>query len=124
MTGVQTCALPICNFWHLSSGGPDSALFRSTDGGDTWSDVSKHPGFPSGMLGKIGVTVSPAQSNRVWALVECEKAGLYRSDDCGDTWQLISPNRDLLHRPWYYTHVFADSTHSDTVYVTNFQMWK
>jgi len=112
------------NFWHLSSGGPDSALFRSTDGGDTWSEVSKHPGFPSGMLGKIGVTVSPAQSNRVWALVECEKAGLYRSDDCGDTWQLMSPNRDLLHRPWYYTHVFADTIHPDTVYVTNFQMWK
>jgi photosystem II stability/assembly factor-like uncharacterized protein len=76
------------------------------------------------MLGKIGVTVSPAQSNRVWALVECEKAGLYRSDDCGDTWQLMSPNRDLLHRPWYYTHVFADTIHPDTVYVTNFQMWK
>ena len=112
------------NFWHLSSGGPDSALFRSTDGGDTWSEVSKYPGFPSGMLGKIGVTVSPAQSNRVWVLVECEKSGLYRSDDGGDTWQLISPNRDLLHRPWYYTHVFADSTHSDTVYVTNFDMWK
>ena len=97
---------------------------RSTDGGDTWSEVSKYPGFPSGMLGKIGVTVSPAQSNRVWVLVECEKSGLYRSDDGGDTWQLISPNRDLLHRPWYYTHVFADSTHSDTVYVTNFDMWK
>jgi len=76
------------------------------------------------MLGKIGVTVSPAQSNRVWALVECENAGLYRSDDCGDTWQLMSPNRDLLHRPWYYTHVFADTIHPDTVYVTNFQMWK
>ena len=86
--------------------------------------MSKYPGFPSGMLGKIGVTVSPAQSNRVWVLVECEKSGLYRSDDGGDTWQLISPNRDLLHRPWYYTHVFADSTHSDTVYVTNFDMWK
>ncbi|MEC9328596.1 MAG: glycosyl hydrolase, partial [Pseudomonadota bacterium] len=112
------------NFWHLSSGGSGSSLFRSTDGGDNWTDLSDRPGFPEGMLGKIGVSVSPVQSNRVWALIECDKAGLYRSDDCGDTWKLISPNRDLLHRPWYYTHVFADTTHPDTVYVTNFQMWK
>ncbi|PHS04887.1 MAG: glycosyl hydrolase, partial [Acidithiobacillus sp.] len=89
-------------------------------GQDCWYAIR----IGGGMLGKIGVTVSPAQSNRVWVLVECEKSGLYRSDDGGDTWQLISPNRDLLHRPWYYTHVFADSTHSDTVYVTNFDMWK
>ncbi len=112
------------NFWHLSSGGSGSSLFRSTDGGDNWTDLSARPGFPEGMLGKIGVSVSPVQSNRVWALIECDKAGLYRSEDCGDTWKLISPNRDLLHRPWYYTHVFADTTHPDTVYVTNFQMWK
>ena len=112
------------NFWDLSSGGPGSGLFRSTDGGDTWTDLTACPGFPDGLLGKIGVSVSPAQSNRVWALIECEKAGLYRSEDCGDSWKLVSPNRDLLHRPWYYTHVFADTTHPDTVYVTNFQMWK
>ena len=78
------------------------------------------------MLGKIGVSISPARSGRVWALVEAEgdKTGLYRSDDFGMRWTMVSPNRDLMHRPWYYTHVFADPGHADTVYVTNLQMWK
>lgn len=112
--------------WTIESGGPGSALFRSKDGGDTWEEVSGKAGFAKGMLGKIGVSVSPVQSGRVFALVEGEgdEAGLYRSDDYGDTWKMVSPNRDLLHRPWYYTHVFADTGHADTVYVTNLQMWK
>ena len=78
------------------------------------------------MLGKIGVSISPARQGRVWALVEAEgdKTGLYRSDDFGMRWAMVSPNRDLMHRPWYYTHVFADPQHADTVYVTNLQMWK
>ena len=87
------------NFWNLSSGGPDSGLFRSMDGGDSWQEVSTHPGFPQGMKGKIGVAVSPAKPGRIWALVEAEQAGLYRSEDGGDSWSLASPNRDLLHRP-------------------------
>ena len=114
------------NFWNVSSGGPGSGLFRSTDGGDTWEEISTKPGLPTGMLGKIGVSISPARSGRVWALVEAEgdKTGLYRSDDFGMRWTMVSPNRDLMHRPWYYTHVFADPGHGDTVYVTNLQMWK
>ncbi|MBL0901098.1 MAG: glycosyl hydrolase, partial [Reyranella sp.] len=114
------------NFWNISSGGPGSGLFRSTDGGDTWEEISRKPGLPDGLLGKIGVAVSPARSGRVWALVEAEgdKTGLYRSDDFGMRWSMVSPNRDLMHRPWYYTHVFADPGHADTVYVTNLQMWK
>ncbi|MBI3198223.1 MAG: glycosyl hydrolase [Rhodospirillales bacterium] len=114
------------NFWNISSGGPGSGLFRSTDGGDTWEEISRKPGLPDGMLGKIGVSVSPVRAGRVWALVEAEgdKTGLYRSDDYGARWTMVSPNRDLMHRPWYYTHVFADTGHADTVYVTNLQMWK
>ena len=114
------------NFWNISSGGPGSGLFRSTDGGDTWQEISKFPGLPSGMLGKIGVAVSPVKAGRVWALIEAEgdKTGLYRSDDLGARWTQVSANRDLMHRPWYYTHVFADPGHADTVYVTNLQMWK
>jgi photosystem II stability/assembly factor-like uncharacterized protein len=114
------------NFWNISSGGPGSGLFRSTDGGDTWEEISTRPGLPTGMLGKIGVSISPARSGRVWALIEAEgdKTGLYRSDDFGMRWTMVSPNRDLMHRPWYYTHVFADPGHADTVYVTNLQMWK
>jgi photosystem II stability/assembly factor-like uncharacterized protein len=112
------------NFWELSSGGPDSGLFKSADGGDTWTELSDNKGLPKGIKGKIGVTVSPAQSGRVWALIEAEDAGLYRSDDSGDSWQQVSDNRDLIHRPWYYCHVFADPQHADTVYVTNLKMWK
>ncbi len=114
------------NFWNISSGGPGSGLFRSTDGGDSWEEITNKPGLPSGLLGKIGVSISPARAGRAWALVEAEgdKTGLYRSDDYGMRWTMVSPNRDLMHRPWYYTHVFADPQHADTVYVTNLQMYK
>ena len=106
------------NFWNISSGGPGSGLFRSTDGGDTWEEISHRPGLPDGLLGKIGVAVSPVRAGRVWALVEAEgdKTGLYRSDDYGMRWTTVSANRDLMHRPWYYTHVFADTGHADTVF--------
>ena len=114
------------NFWNISSGGPGSGLFRSTDGGESWTEVSHNPGLPTGPLGKLGVAVSPARSGRVWALVEteAEKTGLYRSEDYGESWALISSHRDLMHRPWYYTHVFADPCHGETVYVANLQLWK
>src|SRR6266851_4637555 len=114
------------SFWNISSGGPGSGLFRSTDGGDTWTEISRNPGLPTGPLGKLGVAVSPARSGRVWALVEAvaEQTGLYRSEDYGESWALISSHRDLMHRPWYYTHVFADPCHGETVYVANLQLWK
>jgi photosystem II stability/assembly factor-like uncharacterized protein len=114
------------NFWKLSSGGPGSGLFRSTDGGDSWTEISRCPGLPTGPLGKFGVAASPARAGRVWALIEteAEKTGLYRSDDCGESWRLVSSHRDLMHRPWYYTHVFADPGHAETVYVANLQLWK
>jgi len=114
------------NFWNLSSGGPGSGLFRSTDGGDTWEEISQAPGLPSRPLGKLGVSVSPARAGRVWAIVEAlgEKTGLYRSDDHGARWIQVSSNRDLMLRPWYYSHVFACSRDPETVYVANVQMWK
>ncbi len=111
--------------WTLSSGGPGCKLYRSTDGGDSWVEIGANPGFAAGLLGKIGVAAAPT-AGRIWALVEAkdEQAGLYRSEDYGETWSQVSPNRDLIHRPWYYTHVFADPVDADTVYVTNYQMWK
>jgi len=112
------------DFWSLNSGGPDSSLYRSTDGGDSWTEITNNPGLPKGTLGKIGVATAPAQSGRVWAIIEAEDAGLYRSDDGGESWIRTSGNRDLIHRPWYYCHVFADPQHADTVYLTNLQMWK
>ncbi|QKC86846.1 sialidase family protein [Mesorhizobium sp. NZP2077] len=114
------------NFWNLSSGGPGSGLFRSLDGGDSWEELSGRNGLPDGPLGKLGVSVSEAQSGRAYALIEAEgdRIGLYRTDDHGDHWIQVSQNRDLMHRPFYYTHVFADPRHADTVYVNNLQMWK
>ncbi|MEQ8815911.1 MAG: glycosyl hydrolase [Thalassobaculum sp.] len=113
------------SFWSLRSGGPGSGLFRSTDGGDSWEEI-KGNGFPDGMLGKVGVSVSGAKAGRVFALLEAEddKIGLYRSEDYGASWTQVCRNRDLMHRPWYYTHVFACPVNADTVYVTNLQMWK
>jgi hypothetical protein len=114
------------NFWNISSGGPGSGLFRSMDGGDTWEEITRFPNLPTALLGKLGVAVSPAKSGRVWVLIEAaeDQIGLYRSEDYGNSWSLISSNRDLIHRPWYYTHIFADTCDADTVYVTNYQMWK
>ena len=126
------------SFWHLNSGGPGSGLFRSMDGGDTWQELTgggaapngkkgmTANGLPAGLLGKLGVSVSGARAGRVYALIEGEgdKTGLYRSDDHGGRWSQVCDNRDLMHRPWYYTHVFADPGQADTVYVTNLQMWK
>tara|TARA_B100002003_G_scaffold17606_2_gene14571 strand:- start:8120 stop:10756 length:2637 start_codon:yes stop_codon:yes gene_type:complete len=108
----------------MNSGGKDSSLYRSTDGGDTWTEITNNPGLPKGTKGKIGVCISPAKSERIWAIIEAEDAGLYRSDNGGESWVKTSGNRDLIHRPWYYCHVFADPQHVDTVYITNLQMWK
>ncbi len=113
-------------FWSIDSGGPDSGLWRSRDGGDTWQDISHHPGMPDGILGKIGVSVSPARSGRVFAMVEAEgrKRGLYRSDDFGETWEKVSSNPDLGWRPWYYQHVIAHPTDADEVFVMNMRAWR
>jgi photosystem II stability/assembly factor-like uncharacterized protein len=110
--------------WSLSSGGPGSGLWRSTDGGDTWEDLTGSPGFPAGLLGKIGAAVSPARTERVWAIVEAEAGGLFRSDDGGRSWARLNADRNLRLRPWYYCHVVADPLDPDTVYVLNIKAWK
>ncbi len=113
-------------FWSIDSGGPDSGLWRSRDGGDSWENISHNPGMPDGTLGKIGVSVSPARSGRVFAMVEAEgrKRGLYRSDDLGETWEKVSSKPDLGWRPWYYQHVIAHPTDADEVFVMNMKAWK
>jgi photosystem II stability/assembly factor-like uncharacterized protein len=110
--------------WSLSSGGPGSSLWRSADGGDHWQDLGAAPGFPAGLKGKIGVAVSPARTERVWAIVEAEAGGLFRSDDGGATWQQVNEDRNLRLRAWYYCHVVADPVDPDTVYVLNIKAWK
>ena len=106
--------------YSLSSGGEGSALWKSTDSGETWNEISKNEGFPKDTLGIIGVTVSPKNSDRVWAIVEHkEKGGLYRSDDGGEKWTQVNSERKLRQRAWYYTRVYADTEDADVVYVLN-----
>jgi photosystem II stability/assembly factor-like uncharacterized protein len=105
--------------WTFESGGPASGLFKSTDGGDTWQEITRNPGLPRGLVGKIGVTVSAANSERVWALVEAEDGGVFRSDNGGGTWTKVNESRDLRQRAWYYTRIYADPQNAERVYVLN-----
>ncbi|WP_419212674.1 VPS10 domain-containing protein [Maribacter sp. X9] len=107
------------NGYRMDSGGPDSKLFKSTDGGDSWTDISEHSGLPGFPWGIVGITVSPLDSNRIWALIEAEKGGLFRSDDAGVTWKKINENRALRQRAWYYTRIYADTENIDKLYVMN-----
>jgi photosystem II stability/assembly factor-like uncharacterized protein len=105
--------------WSMSSGGPGSGLYRSVDAGVTWKRLEKH-GLPEGMMGRIGVSVSGGDSNRVYALIEAKDgSGLYRSDDGGDNWTKINDDQRLTQRAWYFTHIFADPKSVDTVYMLN-----
>ena len=110
--------------WSFASGGPDSGIFKSPDGGDTWTEITNNPGLPDGLIGRVGVAVSPAKSGRVWATIEAKECGLFRSDDSGATWERVSDNQDIQARPWYYQHIFADPQDPDTVWVLNNQCWK
>jgi photosystem II stability/assembly factor-like uncharacterized protein len=107
------------NSHMMSSGGPGSGLFKSTDGGDHWTEISRNPGLPKGVLGKIGISVSGADSNRVYAQIEADDGGFFLSDDAGATWKLVTQNRNLRQRAFYYTHVFADPKNKDLVYELN-----
>ncbi|HYY68323.1 MAG TPA: hypothetical protein VE734_01205 [Terriglobales bacterium] len=104
--------------WSLESGGPGSGLYKSVDGGSTWKRLEGN-GLPKGVLGRIGVSVSGADSDRVYALIEAEEGGLYRSDDGGEHWTKVNDDQRLRQRAWYFTHVFADPKSRDTVYLLN-----
>ena len=103
----------------MSSGGPGSGLFKSTDGGDHWTELSKNPGMPKSTLGKIGVVVSGVDSSRVYALIEAEDGGTFVSDDAGATWKRVSEDRNVRQRAFYYTRIYADPKDKDTVYAPN-----
>jgi len=106
--------------YQMSSGGPGSGMFKSTDGGETWTEMTRNPGMPqSGLVGRIGLAVSPANSDRVYALFENDDGGLFSSDDAGATWTLVNDARAIRQRAFYYTHVFADPMDEDVVYMQN-----
>jgi photosystem II stability/assembly factor-like uncharacterized protein len=112
------------NAFEMSSGGPGSGIFKSTDGGDHWTEISRNPGLPKAMLGKIGLSVSGADSNRVYAQIEAEDGGFFLSDDAGATWRKVNERRDLRQRAFYYSRVFADPKVKDTVWVLNVNIYK
>lgn len=113
------------SFWQISSGGPESGIWRSVDGGETWENLTQRAQLPSGTLGKIGVAASPAQPGRVWALLEhATEGGLYRSDDYGERWEKLCGDHRLISRAWYYMHLTADPRDADTIYVNNLAFWK
>ena len=107
------------NGYRMDSGGPDSRMFKSTDGGETWTDLSERPGLPGFPWGIVGIAVSPQNSNRVWAIVEAGDGGVYRSDDGGGTWKVVNQDRALRQRAWYYSRIYADPQNVDRVYVMN-----
>lgn len=103
----------------LESGGDGSALWKSTDAGETWTNISTHKGLPKGVWGISGVTVSPVNSQRVWAIIENQDGGVYRSDDGGKSWTKLNSDRNLRQRAWYYSRIYADTKEENTVYVLN-----
>ncbi len=111
--------------WQIRSGGPGSAIYKSTDGGDTWTRLKGH-GLPTGIIGRIGVSVSAANPNRVYAIIEAaaDTGGLYRSDDAGESWQHLSAERLIRSRAWYYTRITADPQDENVVYVMNASVMK
>jgi len=110
--------------WKMSSGGAGSGLFKSVDGGDRWTELTRNAGMPNGVIGKIGVTVSAAAPNRVWAIVENDSGGVFRSDDGGTTWRRTNGDRKLRQRAFYYSRIYADSKDKDRVYVLNTDLYR
>jgi photosystem II stability/assembly factor-like uncharacterized protein len=110
--------------YALSSGGPGGGLFKSTDAGTTWTELTKHPGLPQPLWGKVGVTVSGADSNRLYAIVEAKDGGIFMSDDAGGSWKLINDDRRIRQRAFYYSRIYADPKTKDTFYVLNTSIYR
>ncbi len=110
--------------FQMSSGGPGSGLFKSIDGGDTWKEITRNPGLPAGLMGKIGVATTASNPNRVYALVENDTGGLFRSDDAGASWTPMNYARSIRQRAFYYSHLFADPKNQDVVYAQNTSVFR
>jgi len=109
--------------WYFSSGGPGSGLYRSIDGGETWQHLEGN-GLPDGILGRIGVSVSRADPDRIYALIEAREGGLFRSNDGGGHWTRVNDDGRFRQRAWYFSKVYADPQSADTVYVLNTGLYR
>jgi len=110
--------------WKMWGGGPDCKLWKSENGGDTWNELTKNPGMPDGPFGKIGITVSPSDPKRLWAIIEAKDGGVYRSDDGGGSWKKTNDERKLRQRAFYYSRIYADPLDRETVYCVNVDFFK
>jgi photosystem II stability/assembly factor-like uncharacterized protein len=110
--------------WIMVSGGAGSGIFKTTDAGATWAELTHNPGLPGGVIGNIGLAVSAVNPQRVWALVEADSGGVFRSDDGGRTWTRTNSERKLRQRAWYYSHIYADPKDLNTVYALNTNFYR
>jgi len=110
--------------YKMLGGGPECSLYKSINGGKSWDEISDNPGFAERPLGKIGITVSAVNSNKLWALVESNNGGVYASEDAGKTWFLVNDERKLRQRAFYYSRIYADPKDEKTVYALNTGFYK
>jgi photosystem II stability/assembly factor-like uncharacterized protein len=110
--------------WGPKTGGDEGGIWKSTDGGDTWTEITGNPGLPGGSRGRIGLTMSAADPDRVYALIDSEtRSGLYRSDDSGATWAFVSDFFQIIGRPFYYSHIYANPANADELWSPNNRIW-
>ena len=111
--------------WGAKTAGPEGGIWKSTDGGDNWQEITGNEGMPEGMMGRIGLTMSAADPKRVYALIDSEsQQGLYRSDDVGETWRFISGDANITARPFYFYHIQADPSNADNLWVPGNKLWR
>lgn len=110
--------------WKMWGAGPQSGLYKSTDGGDNWNEITHADGMPEPPIGKIGITVSPVDSDRLWAVVEAAEGGVFRSDDGGESWTRTNDERKIRQRHFYYSRIYADPEDRNTVYALNTDLYK
>jgi photosystem II stability/assembly factor-like uncharacterized protein len=109
--------------WDFSSGGPGSGIYKSTDAGATWTNITHNPGLPTGIFGRVGIALAPSSPNTVYALIQAQykdqAGGLFRSDDAGKTWSLVNNSMDITQRAFYYGNVYVDPKDANTIYLPN-----
>lgn len=109
--------------WTFSSGGPGSGIYKTTDGGANWTNISHRPGLPTGIFGRVGIAVAPSSPHVVYALIQADykgqAGGLFRSDNAGESWTLINNSMDITQRAFYYMNVFVDPKDANTIYLPN-----